>query len=573
MIFGIMKEMNKVPAQSESSRKKQISDGVIDSMRNDGRAKSLGEIGNRDPTFLSGLSNASLSQSSSSSSSSSSWPWTESYFSLVASLAFLCTGLLRAYTSPALLSIQNEGMLLSSLSPSSKKYIISWIASTPPLASFLGTILSGPCLERLGRQKTLLLLTFPSALGWILIGNASALWVLLLGRALTGLSSGLATATVPLYITELKTPPEIRGCLGLLPGFMLAAGILLGFILAHQFQNWKTLAAVISLFSMLLSGLSLTIPESPTWMEAQRIGKAEMEECGFDLEMEPVAVAPSRATSMKNKKKMSEKTGLVPKESSSFSTSSLSFPTCICITLMLFQQFSGGNVIIYYLSEILTSNCLASDPNKENLIHKSSLIIGLVQFLGFFLALALINKIGRRTLLITSAVLMSLPHLVLGFHFHEIRRNENEQFNLLSLPSNDLPKQDCDNGWLVLRVSSLCVLLSCYSIGLGPIPFLLIEILLPSENNKDIQENVGTQARSYVSCLSSLVNHLALFVIVKLFPYLFDMGSGTIHEKAGIFLGPDVTFWGFAIVCWAAALFTYFLVPETKSHSANRFGS
>src|SRR3989442_439413 len=106
------------------------------------------------------------------------------YWSIVASLSFLCTGLLRAYTSPALLSIQNEenkkstSFLLTS-SNLTRKDAISWIASIPPLASFIGTILSGPLLSNWGRKRSLFLLSISALIGWILVGNARSIKALL----------------------------------------------------------------------------------------------------------------------------------------------------------------------------------------------------------------------------------------------------------------------------------------------------------------------------------------------------------------------------------------------------------
>lgn len=487
------------------------------------------------------------------------------YWSVVASLSFLCTGLLRAYTSPALLSIQNEKSpqisLILSESFSSTKDAISWIASTPPLASFLGTILSGPLLQYCGRQRTLTFLSVIATTGWLLVSYAASIKVLLLGRALTGLASGLATATAPLYISEVvASDPVISSSSsssgsdrrGLLPGVMLAIGILLGFILAHQIQAWRPLALVIALFPGLLTCLCCTIPESPLFI-SRLSGSPDKRQ--FDLQMEPVF--PSKKQ-MQAQSPSGEKTGLIPKVKRA-----VNFPVYLRVgLLMLLQQWSGGNVLIYYLSEVLAKNPAienSSSPSsiqEEARIHQASLIIALIQFLGFFLALPLINhpRIGRRSLLLLSAVLMALCHSFLGMHFHRVMKN-------IAYP--DYYNSHLD---FVIRVASLAALLSCYSIGLSSIPFLFIEHQKPTSSHSN-----GNS--SYLSSFASFVNHLALFVAVKAFPYLFHMerqpngeASTETHFLSQLH-GPDFTFWLFAGVCWITALFALHSLPRDTSSS------
>lgn len=491
------------------------------------------------------------------------------YWSVVASLSFLCTGLLRAYTSPALLSIQNEFPPSLSISEgsffSSKKHFVSWVASTAPFSSFLGTLLSGPLLHFGGRRLTLLLLSLLATAGWILVGNAWSIAALLLGRSLTGLASGLATATAPLYISEVFRPgvnkngmptgssPTSGDRRGLFPGVMLSAGVLVGFILAHQIQAWRPLALANSLFPGALAILCWTIPESPTWLSTRKLdSSSEEKKVKFDLEMEQVVPPKKHLKSPSS----TEKTGLIAKPVES------NFTIYIRVGVLMFlQQWAGGNVIIYYLSEILAKTPVqlptisGSVPAEESQIHQASLIIALVQFIGFFLALPLIDhpRVGRRTLLIISSVLMTGAHLVLGFHFHHLVANyiDHQMDNPPSYYSTDF----------IIRVSSLATLLAFYSIGLGPIPFLFIS-----------QENSEPNFHSsYISSFASLVNHFSLFVAVKGFPYLFHMDNNDFslakaaegeQDLITFRHGPDVTFWLFASVTWITAMFAFFFLPK-----------
>ncbi len=112
-----------------------------------------------------------------------SFSWMELHATFVAAFSFLCIGLLRAYTSPAIASMKkNPEIFNTTLSIFSEKEAIGWVASSPPMASFIGTIISGPLLQYCGRQKTLVLLTLPYISGWVLIGLAINIPMVLLGN-------------------------------------------------------------------------------------------------------------------------------------------------------------------------------------------------------------------------------------------------------------------------------------------------------------------------------------------------------------------------------------------------------
>lgn len=125
--------------------------------------------------------------------------WMEIYATFVAAFAFLTIGLLRAYTSPAIASMKRNPEIFNTTSVPEKE-VISWIASSPPLASFIGTIVSGPLLQYCGRQKTLVILTLPLIAGWLLIGFAVNIPMVMSGRVLTGLVSTLVEKSREIFV-------------------------------------------------------------------------------------------------------------------------------------------------------------------------------------------------------------------------------------------------------------------------------------------------------------------------------------------------------------------------------------
>lgn len=493
--------------------------------------------------------------------SSSSSSFFEIYTSFVAAFSFLCIGLLRAYTSPAISSMKEDPHLFNSTTIPEKE-IISWVASSPPLASFVGTLISGPMLQYLGRRGTLIALTIPYIVGWFTIGFAgTSIALIVSGRFLTGLAAGLCTAGAQLYVSECVRA-EVRGTLGFLPAMMLALGVLVGFSTSTLNLNWKNLALVMSIFPILLLIMSLTVPESPSWLllrgdedqsfkNLQKLrGKQHVENVEMEiLDMKRAIQTTTRRVSRVSIDPRTNKVSILKM----MQQRPIWYPASIAVFLMFFQQFAGANAVIYYLSIILT----AAEPHsfkaklmehgqqfengtmetlKYGMDHNvSSVIVGVVQFLAFFVSLPLIDRLGRRILLISSAVTMSIPLGTLAFFYY---CNQPQYFSSDSEPGQCAYLVESTGTWL--PVTCLSAFIAAYSIGFGPVCFILMGELFP------------TQARSYLCSLTSFVNHLCLFILIIGFPLAMD----------GI--GPHGTFFVFAACCLISILFIVWIVPETK---------
>lgn len=94
-------------------------------------------------------------------------------------------------------------------------FMLLFVASAPPLAALLGTVLVGPMMEKLGRKRTITLLSIPFIAGWLVIGVAVNFTMILIGRLVTGLAYGMARAVAPLYvrIQERKKSTETQSIL------------------------------------------------------------------------------------------------------------------------------------------------------------------------------------------------------------------------------------------------------------------------------------------------------------------------------------------------------------------------
>jgi len=537
----------------------------------------------------------------------------EVYATFVAAFTFLCIGLLRAYTSPAISSMKRDPDIFNTTQIPPKE-VISWVASSPPLASFIGTILSGPLLEYSGRQTTLVILTIPYILGWALIGFAQDVAMILSGRVLTGLAAGIATAGAQLYVSECVRA-EVRGFLGFLPSMMLALGVLVGFSASTIDVEWRELGLIMGAIPVLLFVMTLTVPESPTWLilkyketkarkNLQKLRGKESSPEDIEDELDTLKEAVSQERRRRKSKSGSIISSTIMSSIRGNNTSNwkvvlkreIWFPAIIAVCLMIFQQFAAANVVIYFCSVILTeaeprvgqlmiltsssnynssfpsfddndfgsnssqasidnaasalisvSSSLASSPFQVMDHNSSSVVVGLIQFLAFFMSLPLIDRLGRKVLLITSAILMALPLSTLGIYFHfnsYVIFPSNFTDTGGSTNSNSLTltfgEQFIASTYSWLPVTCLCIFIAAYSIGFGPVPFIIMSEIFPSK------------ARSYLCSLTSFVNHFALFVVIKTFPIFIEE------------LGPNYTFWGYSASCFASILFVVVVVPETK---------
>jgi MFS family permease len=196
---------------------------------------------------------------------------------------------------------------------------------------------------------------------------------------------------------------------------------------------------------------------------------------------------------------------------------SLLKPTLVSLMLMLFQQLSGVNAVIFYLKEIFQESGSDMDP------HLSSSIVGGVQIVATLAGALLVDRLGRRILLVISDVGMTLSLVALGAFF-------------------SIATEDRDSiGWLPLV--SLMVFISAFSIGFGPIPWMILGEILPP------------RAKGLASAIATSFNWTLAFLVGQFFA---DIKEG---------LGINWCYFSFAIVCVVGTIYILTIVPETKGKS------
>ncbi|XP_047513658.1 facilitated trehalose transporter Tret1-like isoform X1 [Pieris napi] len=431
--------------------------------------------------------------------------WTQVFAAIAVSMGSLIVGFSSGYTSPALpsmnatLSITNEES--------------SWVGGLMPLAALIGGIIGGPLIEYLGRKKTIIGIAIPFFLGWILIATAFNVFMVLAGRAFCGICVGVGSLAFPVYLGE-TLQPEVRGALGLLPTALGNTGILLAFFFG-TYLNWSHLAYLGAALPVPFFLLMLATPETPRWYFTK--GRAEdarkalqwLRGRNSNIDKELTALALSQEDSNRSG---GNAFGQI------FSRKYMR-PVLIALGLMLFQQLSGINAVIFYASTIFK---MAGSTLDENVC---SIIIGVVNFVSTFIATAIIDRLGRKMLLYISSVSMIITLVTLGAYFY------------VRAVGIDLSAY----GWLPLACLVIYVL--GFSIGFGPIPWLMLGEILPSK------------IRGTAASLATGFNWTCTFIVTKTFHNII-----VVIKMYG-------TFWLFAALCIAGLFFVIFFVPETRGKS------
>ncbi|KAG7310734.1 Facilitated trehalose transporter Tret1 [Plutella xylostella] len=429
------------------------------------------------------------------------------------SLGSMIVGFSSAYTSPALVTMENSTYI------SVTKEQASWVGGLMPLAALAGGIIGGPLVDYIGRRRTILFTAPPFLVGWILIGSASVVHLVLAGRAICGLCVGIGSLAFPVYLGE-TIQPEVRGTLGLFPTAIGNIGILVCYV-AGKYLDWAQLAYLGAALPIPFFILMMMIPETPRWYVSNgRTDEARKalqwlrgKSTNIDEEMRDIALIDSEISS--NESTITEVFSRIYMKS-----------ILTCIGLMAFQQLSGINAVIFYTVQIFQMSGSSVDE------HLSTIIVGVVNFASTFIATAIIDRVGRKILLYFSSVTMTLTLILLGTFFYV----------------RDVYKMDVSSlGWLPL--TSVMLYLLGFSLGFGPIPWLMMGEILPAK------------IRGPAASICTAFNWLCTFTVTKTFQNILD----------GI--GPCGTFWLFGCICFVGLFFVIIFVPETRGKSLEQIES
>lgn len=419
-----------------------------------------------------------------------------------------------------------SAILLPKLKQPDTKIVItheeaSWIASMAALPMVFGCFIGGYMMERFGRRMTHLISSVPMVLGWAIISLAPNLWVILLGRFITGLCVGVTGAPGSVYIGEVSEP-RYRGVFLSFISLGISLGILISHILG-TFLSWELTAIISALFPLVCYVAFKFVPESPAWLlskgELDRAERAFIWLRGDSVE----ALTEFQTMVDKQLKSFDEKHNEVKKSVLVELKTNLSNPVFIqplVIMLLFFAtlQFSGVNAVTFYTIDIL-KDTLQDGINE----YLAMIIIDIVRLIMSVLSCVLIKKLGRRELSIIGAGGTAASLLVLAGSVLLIDNIGSSAYLF----------------WLPL--ASLLGFITFSSIGLVPLPWCMIGEIFPLA-----QRGLGTG-------IVSAWNFLLFFIVVKTSPALF------------LYVHKSGTFFIYGIFALLGALYIYWRLPETKN--------
>lgn len=351
----------------------------------------------------------------------------------------------------------------------------------------------------------------PFIAGWLFIMYAKNLIYVYIGRFITGICVGIICVTTPSYLVEISTP-DVRGLLGASFQLFVVIGVLivngLGAVL-HW--HWLTVPSA-ALIILAVIGM-IFVPESPRWL----IGKGEYQNALAAVKYLQGDFVDASAECVAMDEDIRSQTNV------SFSIREIKkphviIPALLSFSLVFFQQTTGSNAVLFYTVDIFKAASDSIDPNIATIVIDAVLVIATAA------SSILMDKAGRKTLLILSGLGMAVSLFTLGTYDYV---------------GNSVFKKNY--GWIPLV--SLIVYISAFSIGYGPIPWLMMAELTP------------VKYRSLICGAATAFCWLFVFIVTKTFQTL----ELSIHDYGAYFL--------YASFSVLSTVFAYFCLPETKGKS------
>ncbi|XP_010935205.1 sugar transport protein MST4 [Elaeis guineensis] len=385
------------------------------------------------------------------------------------------------------------------------------------LAALMSSFLASKTCKSYGRKMTMQAASIFFLVGVVLNAAARDLAMLIIGRILLGVGIGFANQAVPLFLSEIA-PVRIRGALNILFQLDVTIGILIANVVNYFTSTirpwgWRLSLGLAGVPAIILFLGSLLITETPTSLiERQKLDEGlamlkkirgtEKVELEFNEIVHASKIAQEVKRPFRNVMMRSSRPQLV-----------------IAILMQVFQQFTGINAIMFYAPVLFQTIGFKNDGSLL-----SAVIMGSVNVLCTVVSILLVDRLGRRILLLEACVQMLISQAAIGVILQLFMKATNTLHQDVAI-------------WVVVLV---CLFVSSFAWSWGPLGWLIPSETFPLE----------TRTAGFAFAVSS--NMLFTFVIAQAFL------SMMCHMKAGIF---------FFFAAWIVlmALFVVFLLPETKN--------
>lgn len=389
----------------------------------------------------------------------------------------------------------------------------TFIMSMALWGTVLGALFGGFPTNHLGRKKTLFIIGILYGISALGSAFAPEPYSFSLFRFLGGIGVGISSVAAPTYLSEIA-PASKRGQLVARYQFMIVFGILIAFFSNYLLKgvggsiDWRLMLGIEALPAIIYIILVLKIPESPRWLmvnkqdeEKARTAISRLGRSDIDSAIEEIRTSISGDSSTRVWKRQ------------------YSLPIILAFLIAFFNQLSGINFILYYAPEILERAGLAA---KESLM--SSVTIGLVNLAFTMLGIYLIDRLGRKQLLLWGSFgyIISLSLIAWAFF------------------------TGADSGMLL---AFILLFIASHAVGQGAVIWVFIAEIFPNK------------VRAYGQSIGAGTHWIFAALITLITPVFLDAEKGIVGDN------PWPIFVFFAAFMVLQLLFVLFLMPETKGKS------
>ena len=385
------------------------------------------------------------------------------------------------------------------------------------LGCMAGPLLGGSLSDRWGRKPTLIFAGLLFAIGSIGSALPTNVYEFDLFRFLGGVGVGLASVVSPMFIAEVS-PPRIRGALVTVNQLAIVVGLACAAIVAYYLSfgdHWRwMLASNAAPVPIFIVGL-LLVPESPRWM-AQKNRQQEAVDVLTLIDGHEHAASEMRDILASAMEEGGWRELLRP---------GLRFAMLIACTLAVFQQITGASILTMYMPAIFQD---AGYPDKSDAIFLN-MMMSAWYVLCTVAALALVDRLGRRPLLLFGTLGMTAGMAAVGVLFH------------LQAPG-------------MYVIFAMAIVMGAYMVSVAPLTWLIMSEIFPNR--------LRGKAMGVASVCVWTASSLATFCFPPMVDW-FKTNLGT----------PAMAFWIYAAISAAAFLFSLVVVPETKGRTLEEIGA
>ncbi|WP_299434464.1 sugar porter family MFS transporter [uncultured Aquimarina sp.] len=458
---------------------------------------------------------------------------------------------------------------------------VGWAVSSPSFMAMFAMLFAGPLSDYIGRKRILIVVAFLYALSAILSAYAVSYEMLYIARMIGGLAFGAALILAPIYIAEISTSDN-RGKLVSIQQLNIVLGFFAAFLSNYYFNSansgestfltdenvWRWMLGVELIPAILYFLLMFFVPKGPRWLYLK--GKtSEAEKVLMDLHGKAKAEIEINSiknfiNEQKNKPKVTLKEFLKP---------ALRFIVIVGLIIGILQQVTGINAIYFYATSIFKQTGIGTDAS-----FASGILLSLTTVIFTIVAIFLIDKLGRRPLMLIGIAGIAVSLLLCAYGFnqatYQLSSEEIEQFEFIDktklenfagkVYDNDLEfKNDMKsalgsqlygkNEGAILEAATtmnatlvligILGFIACFAFSLGPVMWVMLSELYPSKY------------KGLAIGIIGFVNGFASWVVQQIFPW--ELSN----------LGNAMSFFIFGAIALVGFFMLFKILPETKGKS------